>query len=78
MWGIAVSSSPTVYRFSSFWLTVFSKRRSSMVIFAVPFICIHLLSNTGQSNVQMLTNSKENRLIKVNTIFKTIYFNNGK
>ena len=49
-----------------------------MVIFAVPFICIHLLSNTGQSNVQILTNSKENRLIKVNIIFKTIYFNNGK
>ena len=70
MCGIAVSSSPVVYRFSSFWLTVFGKRRSFMVIFAVPFICIHLLSNTGRYNVQLLTNSKENRLIKVNIILR--------
>ena len=32
MCGIAVSSSPAVYGFSSFWLTVFGKRRSFTVL----------------------------------------------
>ena len=48
MCGIAVSSSPTVYGFSSFWLTVFGKILHGIV---VPFICA-LLSNTGQYKVQ--------------------------
>ena len=48
MCGIAVSSSPTVYGFSSFWLTVFGKILHGIV---VPFICT-LLSNTGQYKVQ--------------------------
>ena len=39
MCGIAVSSSPKVpvCGFSSFWLTVFSKRRSFMVLWYCPF-----------------------------------------
>ena len=48
MCGIAVSSSPTVYGFSSFWLTVCGKILHGIV---VPFICT-LLSNTGQYKVQ--------------------------
>ena len=50
MCGIAASSSPAVYGFSSFWLTVFSKRRSFTVL------RYHLFSlsciNAGQYNVQ--------------------------
>ena len=46
MCGIAVSSSPVVCGFSSFWLTVFGKRRSSHGI-AVLFIW-PLLSNVGE------------------------------
>ena len=32
MWAVIVSSSPAVFGFSSFWLTVFSKRRSFIVL----------------------------------------------
>ena len=46
MCGIAVSSSPVVCGFSSFWLPVFGKRRSSHGI-AVLFIW-PLLSNVGE------------------------------
>ena len=60
-------SSPAVYGFSSFWSTVFGKRRSSTVLLAVQSICA-LLHNTGQYNVQLLTNSKVNRLIKINIL----------
>ena len=60
-------SSPAVYGFSSQWSTVFGKRRSSTVLLAVQSICA-LLHNTGQYNVQLLTNSKVNRLIKVNIL----------
>ena len=69
--GIAVSSSPAVCGFSSFWLTVFGKRRSEKILhgISVPFICA-LLSNIDQYNCST-NHSKLNRLIKVN-IFKTL------
>ena len=69
--GIAVSSSPAVCGFSSFWLTVFGKRRSEKILhgISVPFICA-LLSNRDQYNCST-NHSKLNRSIKVN-IFKTL------
>ena len=47
MCGIAVSSSPAVCGFLSFWLTVFVKEDPLSYGISVPFICV-LLSNAGQ------------------------------
>ena len=52
MCSIALSSSPAVCGFSSFWLTIFGKRSfTDLHGIAIPFTCA-LLSNTGQYNVQ--------------------------
>ena len=49
---IALSSSPAVCGFSSFWLTIFGKRSfTDLHGIAIPFTCA-LLSKTGQYNVQ--------------------------
>ena len=53
MCGITVSSSPAVYGFSSFWLTVFGDRRSFKVLryhlFALPcLIQVNTMCNTNQ------------------------------
>jgi len=50
--GIAVSSSPAIWGFSSFWLTYSVKEVFHGV--AVPFICA-LLSHTGQYTMQNKT-----------------------
>ena len=65
MCGITVSSSPVVYGFASFWLTVFGKRRSFMVLL------YHLCALTCLIQVNTMcsmNNSKLNRLIKVNIL----------
>ena len=62
MCSIAVSSCPVVYGFSSFWLTVFGKGRSFMVL------QYHLLALSCLIRVNTMcnmNNSKVNRLIKL-------------
>ena len=49
--GIAVSSSPAVYGFSSFCLKVFGKRRS-FTILRYHLFSLSTVYNTGQYNVQ--------------------------
>ena len=62
MCAIAVSFGPAVYGFSSFWLTVFGKRRS----FTVLRYHLFLLSCLMQPKTMCSTNnSKLKRLIKV-------------
>ena len=65
MCSIAVSSSPAVYSFSSFWLTVFGKRRSFMVLQSQLFALSCLIRVNTMCN---MNNSKVNRLIKVNSL----------
>ena len=62
MCGIAVSSSPAVYGFSPFWLTVFGKRRSFTVLRYHSFVlsCLIQVNTICSKN-----HSKLNRLIKV-------------
>ena len=68
MYGIAVSFSPAVCGFLSFWLTVFGKRTS----FTVSRYHLFAFSCLIQVNTICSTNhSKLNSLIKVN-IFKTL------
>ena len=57
--GIAVSSSPAVWGFSSFWLTVFGKRRyvEDPSPYCGPFIW-PLLSNVGQYLEDLRLNGK--------------------
>ena len=59
MCGIAVSSSPAVYGFASFWLTVFGKRRSFSVLryhlFAPSCLKqINTICSTNDSKVNIL------------------------
>ena len=42
MCGIAVSSSPAVYGFASFWLTVFGKRRAFTVLYYHRLITVNI------------------------------------
>ena len=62
MCGIAVSSSPAVYGFSPFWLTVFGKRRSFTVLRYHSFVlsCLIQVNTICSKN-----HCKLNRLIKV-------------
>ena len=65
MCGIVVSSSPAVYSFAPFWLTVFGKRRSFMVL------QYHLFARSCLIQVNTMcstNNSKLNGLIKVNIL----------
>ena len=63
MCGIAVSFSLAAYGFSSFWLTVFGKRRSFTVLryHLFSLSCLMQLKTLCSTN-----NSKLKRLIKVN------------
>ena len=59
MCGIAISSSPAVYGFASFWLTVFGKRRSFTVLryhlFAPSCLKqINTMCSTNDSKVNIL------------------------
>ena len=65
IYGIVVSSSHVVYGFSSFWLTVFGKRRSFTVLQYHLFVLSCLIRVNTMCNTN---NSKVNRLIKVNIL----------